>query len=158
MREIARRFNETFGEALVVPDHRIPEIGARVMDLQDPETKMSTTASSEAGTVFVLDEPETIRKKLGSAVTDSGREVVRAPDKHGITNLMEIAAVAREADPAEIEREFDGAGYGDFKQAVAETVVEFLAPVRERYGELRPDQASLEAALEAGAEKARAIA
>jgi tryptophanyl-tRNA synthetase len=158
MREIARRFNETFGEALVVPDHRIPEIGARVMDLQDPETKMSTTASSEAGTVFVLDEPETIRKKLGSAVTDSGREVVRAPDKQGITNLIEIAAVAREADPAEIEREFDGAGYGDFKKAVAEAVVEFLAPVRERYSELRPDEASLEAALGTGAEKARAIA
>jgi len=158
MREIARRFNERFGETLVEPEHRIPEVGARVMDLQDPETKMSTTGSSEAGTVYVLDEPDTIRKKLGSAVTDSGREVVRAPDKQGITNLIEIAAVARETDPAEIEREFDGAGYGDFKQAVAETVVEFMAPVRERYGELRPDQASLEAALEAGAEKARAIA
>jgi tryptophanyl-tRNA synthetase len=158
MREIARRFNETFGETLVVPDHRIPEIGARVMDLQDPEAKMSTTGASEAGTVYVLDEPETIRKKLGSAVTDSGREVVRAPDKAGITNLIEIAAVARQADPAEIERDFDGAGYGDFKKAVAETVVEFLAPVRERYAELRPDQASLEAALETGAEKARVIA
>jgi tryptophanyl-tRNA synthetase len=158
MREIARRFNERFGQTLVEPEHRIPEVGARVMDLQDPETKMSTTGTSEAGTLYVLDEPDAIRKKLGSAVTDSGREVVRAPDKQGITNLIEIAAVAREADPAEIERDFDGAGYGDFKQAVAETVVEFLAPVRERYEELRPDQGSLEAALEAGAEKARAIA
>jgi tryptophanyl-tRNA synthetase len=158
MREIARRFNERYGETLVVPEHRIPEVGARVMDLQDPGTKMSTTGTSEAGTVYVLDEPDSIRKKLGSAVTDSGREVVRAPDKQGITNLIEIAAVARGAEPAEIEREFDGAGYGDFKQAVAETVIELLGPVRDRYDELRPDEASLEAALAAGAEKARAIA
>jgi tryptophanyl-tRNA synthetase len=158
MREIARRFNERFGEALVVPELRVPEIGARIMDLQEPERKMSTTVGTEAGTVLVLDEPETIRKKLGSAVTDSGREVVRREDKPGITNLIDVYAVAREIDPAAVEREFEGAGYGDFKQAVAEAVVEYLAPVREGYRELRPDQAALEAALAAGAEKARAIA
>jgi tryptophanyl-tRNA synthetase len=158
MREIARRFNERFGEGLVVPEYRIPEVGARIMDLQEPERKMSTTSGSEAGTVYVLDEPEAIRKKLGSAVTDSGREVRRGEDKAGIANLIDILAVARGTDQAAVEREFDGAGYGDFKQAVAEGVVGLLTPVRERYAELRPDEAALDAALEAGAEKAREIA
>ena len=83
MREIARRFNERFGEMLVVPEHRIPEVGARIMDLQDPERKMSTTGGTEAGTVYVLDEPEAIRKKFGSAVTDSGREVAAAARRPG---------------------------------------------------------------------------
>jgi tryptophanyl-tRNA synthetase len=158
MRETARRFNERFGETLVVPELRIPEVGARIMDLQEPERKMSTTGATEAGTVYVLDEPDAIRKKLGSAVTDSGREVARAPDKAGVSNLIEVLAVARGVGPADVEREFDGAGYGDFKQAVAEGVVELLAPVRERYAELRPDQAALESVLAEGAEKARAIA
>jgi tryptophanyl-tRNA synthetase len=158
MREIARRFNERFGETLVVPEFRIPELGARIMDLQEPERKMSTTSGSEAGTVYVLDEPETIRKKLGSAVTDSGREVRRGEGKAGIANLIDILAVAHGIDQATIEREFEGAGYGDFKQAVAEAVIELLAPVRDRYAELRPDEAALEATLAEGAEKARAIA
>ncbi len=158
MREIARRFNERFGEALVVPEFRIPELGARIMDLQEPERKMSTSNASEAGTVYVLDEPEAIRKKLGGAVTDSGREVRRGPEKAGIANLIDILAVSRGVDQAAVESEFAGAGYGDFKQAVAEAVVDLLAPVRERYAELRPDEAALEAVLAAGAEKARAIA
>jgi tryptophanyl-tRNA synthetase len=158
MREIARRFNERFGETLVVPEFRIPEVGARIMDLQEPQRKMSTTASTEAGTVYVLDEPAAIRKKLGSAVTDSGREVRRVEDKPGISNLIDVLSVSRGTAPEEAEREFDGAGYGDFKQAVAEAVVELLAPVRERYAELRPDEAALEAALAEGAEKAREIA
>jgi tryptophanyl-tRNA synthetase len=158
MREIARRFNERFGEALVVPELRVPEVGARIMDLQEPERKMSTTGATEAGTVYVLDGPEAIRKKLGSAVTDSGREIVRGPEKAGIANLIDILAVARGVDQSALESEFSDAGYGDFKQAVAEAVIELLAPVRERYAELRPDQAALEAALAAGAEKARAIA
>jgi len=158
MREIARRFNERFGETLVVPEMRIPGVGARIMDLQEPERKMSTTGGTEAGTVLVLEEPQAIRKKLGSAVTDSGREVRRAPEKAGITNLIDIYAVARGSDPEAVEREFEGAGYGDFKQAVAEAVVDYLAPVRERYAELRPDEAALEAILAAGAERARASA
>ncbi|MDX6633132.1 MAG: tryptophanyl-tRNA synthetase, partial [Solirubrobacterales bacterium] len=95
MREIARRFNERFGETFVVPEHRIPEIGARIMDLQSPESKMTTTGGSEQGTVYVLDEPAAIRKKVGSAVTDSGSEVARGADKPGIANLIEILAVTR---------------------------------------------------------------
>jgi tryptophanyl-tRNA synthetase len=158
MREIARRFNERFGPILVEPEHRIPEVGARIMDLQEPTNKMSTTGGTEAGTVLVLDEPKTVTKKIKSAVTDSGSEVKRGEGKEGIANLIEILAVTRGATEDEIESEFEGSGYGDFKGAVAEAVVDFLAPVRERYEELRPDEAALEDALGAGAEKARAIA
>jgi tryptophanyl-tRNA synthetase len=158
MREIARRFNERFGETLVVPELVVPEVGARIMDLQEPERKMSTTGGTAQGTVLVLDEPDLVRKKFGSAVTDSGREVVRREDKPGITNLIDILAVARGNDQAAVESEFEGAGYGDFKKAVAEAVVEYLAPVRERYAELRPDEAALERVFAAGAEKARALA
>jgi tryptophanyl-tRNA synthetase len=158
MREITRRFNARFGETLVVPELVIPEVGARIMDLQEPERKMSTTGGTENGTVLVLDEPDIIRKKFGSAVTDSGREVVRSPEKPGVTNLIDILAVARGSDQAAIEAEFGGAGYGDFKRAVAEAVVELLDPVRERYAELRPDEAALEQVFAAGAEKAGALA
>jgi tryptophanyl-tRNA synthetase len=158
MREIARRFNERFAEILVEPEHRIPEVGGRIMDLQQPESKMSTTSGTEPGTLYVLDEPEVVRKKLISAVTDSGSEVARGEGKQGIANLIEILAVIRGTDPAEIERQFDGSGYGDFKRAVADGVVEYLAPVRERYAELRGDEAELERILAAGAEKARSIA
>jgi tryptophanyl-tRNA synthetase len=158
MREIARRFNARFGDTLVVPEMRIPEVGARIMDLQEPERKMSTTGGTEQGTVLVLDEPAAIRKKFGSAVTDSGREIVRSPEKPGISNLIDILAVARGIDQAQVESEFEGSGYGDFKKAVAEAVVELLAPVQERYAELRPDEAELDRILGHGAEKARAIA
>ncbi|HET9197024.1 MAG TPA: tryptophan--tRNA ligase [Solirubrobacterales bacterium] len=158
MREIARRFNARFGDALVVPELRIPEVGARIMDLQEPERKMSTTGGTPQGTVLVLDEPAAIRKKFGSAVTDSGREVTRGPGKAGIGNLIDILAVARGSDQAQVEADFADAGYGDFKKAVAEAVVALLAPVQERYAELRPDEAELERLLGVGAEKARAIA
>jgi tryptophanyl-tRNA synthetase len=158
MRRTAERFNSRFGELLVVPEARIPEVGARVGDLQDPERKMSTTGASEQGTVYVLDEPDAIRRKFKRAVADSGREIVRREDKPGISNLIEILAVARGAEPAAIERAFDGSGYGDFKGAVADAVVDWLAPVRERYHALRSDEAELERLLAAGADKARAIA
>jgi tryptophanyl-tRNA synthetase len=158
MREIARRFNARFGETLVVPELVIPEIGARIMDLQEPERKMSTTGGTEQGTVLVLDEPETILKKFRTAVTDSGREIGRSPNKPGITNLIDIFSVACGTDQKEVEREFEGSGYGDFKQAVGEAVVSYLEPVRERYAELRPDQAELDRILALGAGKAEALA
>jgi tryptophanyl-tRNA synthetase len=157
-REIARRFNERFGEILVEPELRVPEVGARIMDLQEPENKMSTTGGSEAGTVLVLDDPKTVSKKIKSAVTDSGSEVKRGSGKEGIANLIQILAVARGTAEDDVEREFEGSGYGDFKGAVADAVVELLAPVRERYAELRPDEAGLERILGDGAEKARGIA
>jgi tryptophanyl-tRNA synthetase len=158
MRDIAIRFNERFGDTLVVPEHRIPEVGARIMDLQEPERKMSTTGSSEQGTVYVLDEPRSVVKKLKSAVTDSGRDVLRAPDKPGVSNLIEVMSVIRDIDSAAVEREFDGAGYGAFKQAVAEAIVDFLAPVRERYAELRADEEALQTVLANGAGRARSLA
>jgi tryptophanyl-tRNA synthetase len=157
-RDVAQRFNARFGETFVVPEHRIPTVGARIMDLQDPTSKMSTTAESDAGVIRVLDDPKVVEKKVKSAVTDSGSEVVRSPDKPGITNLIDILAVIRDAQPGDIEAEFNGSGYGQFKTAVAEEVVAYLAPVRERYEELRPDETGLHAILHAGAEKAHAIA
>jgi tryptophanyl-tRNA synthetase len=158
MRDVARRFNERFGETLVVPEHRIPTVGARVRDLQEPERKMSTTGGTDQGTVYVLDEPDVIRRKFKRAVTDSGTEVRRGDDKPGITNMIEILAIARGVPPQEVERDFEGRGYGDFKAAVGDDVADWLAPVRERYGELRGDDGVLEDILASGAEKARAIA
>ena len=157
-RDIAERFNERFGETLVVPRHRIPGVGARIMDLQSPEQKMSTTAPSEQGTLLVLDDERTILKKVRSAVTDSGSDIVRAPEKAGVSNLVEILSVVRGIEPAAVERAFAGSGYGDLKGAVGAEVAAHLAPLRERYAELRPDEAHLEAVLSAGAERARAIA
>jgi tryptophanyl-tRNA synthetase len=163
MRDVARRFNARFagegGEILVVPEHRIPEVGARIMDLQDPTSKMSTTGASEEGTVYVLDEPAVVEKKIKRAVTDSGTEIRRGEDKPGVTNLIDILAAARGRTPDEVEASLaDARGYGDLKAATAQAVIEMLAPVRERYAELRPDEAALEDVLAAGAGKARAIA
>jgi len=157
-REIARRFNATYAEVLVEPEHVIPQVGARVMDLQDTSSKMSTSFGTEAGLIYIDDEPEAIRRKLKRAQTDSGREVRRGPDKAGISNLIEVYAVARGVTPEEVEREFEGEGYGTFKAAVGEAVVDLLAPVRERYRELRADEAALERTLAEGAERAREIA
>jgi tryptophanyl-tRNA synthetase len=160
MRDVARRFNARFGEStLVVPEHRIPAVGARIMDLQEPTRKMSTTGGSEEGTVFVLDEPAAVRRKLRRAVTDSGTEIRRAPDKPGVSNLIDILAAACGESPERVEDEMrDARGYGDLKAATAEAVVALLEPARERYAELRADEDALEETLAAGAEKARGIA
>ena len=158
MRDIAERFNARFGDTLQVPEGRYPEVGARIMNLQDPTSRMSTTYGAEQGTVYILDEADIVRKKVRSAVTDSGTDVRRAPDKEGITNLIEILSVIRGVGPEQIEREFEGSGYGDFKGAVADAAVDYLGPVRQRYAELRPDEGAIEATLASGAEKARAIA
>jgi tryptophanyl-tRNA synthetase len=160
MRDVARRFNARFGEdILVVPEHRIPEIGGRIMDLQEPTNKMSTTGGTAEGTVLVLDDPATIEKKIRRAVTDSGSDIVRAPDKPGVTNLIDILAVARGVTPQAVEQEMRSArGYGDLKAATAQAVAEMLAPLRDGYAELRGDEARLEAILAEGADKARAMA
>jgi tryptophanyl-tRNA synthetase len=157
-REIARRFNTTYGEVFAEPEAVVPKTGARIMDLQSPESKMSTTGSTEAGLVYIDDEPGDIVKKVKRAQTDSGSEVMRAPDKAGISNLIEIYAVTRGVEPEAVEREFEGQGYGAFKQSVGEAVAELLSPVRERYRELRADPGAIETALRQGAERAREIA
>jgi tryptophanyl-tRNA synthetase len=157
-REIARRFNSTYGEVFVEPQAVIPKTGARIMDLQSPDSKMSTTGGTEAGLIYIDDEREAIVKKVKRAQTDSGSEVVRGPDKAGITNLIEISAVMRGVEPEQVERQFAGQGYGAFKQSVGEAIAETLAPVRERYLELRADEGAIEAALRQGAERARELA
>ena len=157
-RDVAERFNERFGETFVVPRHRIPEVGGRVMDLQTPESKMSTTFGTDQGTLRMHDSDEAMTQKIMRAVTDSGSDVVRAPDKAGISNLIEVAAVLRGVSPEDVEREFSGARYGDFKKAVAATVTETLGPIRDRYEELKGDRDRLEDVLATGAGKARAIA
>ena len=155
-RDVAIRFNSRFGETLVVPEGIYPEVGARIMDLQEPTKKMSTTGGIEQGTVKLLDEPDTIRRKFRSAVTDSGREIRRGDDKPGVSNLVDILAVATGRTPDEVEAAYEGKGYGDLKSDVGEAVVELVTPVRERYLELRADERELLRLLAVGAGKADA--
>jgi len=157
MRDIAQRFNARFGETLVVPDGVYREVGARIMDLQEPERKMSTTGGTEQGTVYVLDDEATIERKFKRAVTDSGSEVRRAHDKPGVSNLIEILAAVQGISFEDVEAAHADSRYGDFKLAVGQAVIEHLRPARERYDALRGDEAALEAVLTDGAEKARAL-
>ena len=156
-RDLAERFNGRFGETFKLPASRIPETGGRIMDLQEPERKMSTTDSQPAGKVLITDPPETIRKKLKSAVTDSGSDVRFDPAaKPGISNLLEIMSVATGQAIPTLEARYDSSGYGQFKTDVAEAVVELFGPIRARYDELRADPGELERLLAQGAAKARA--
>jgi len=158
-RAVAERFNSRFGNVFTVPHHRIPDVGARILDLQDPEKKMSTTGGSDQGTVYILDPPDAVARKFKSAVTDSGKEIRRAPEKRGISNLIEIMAVARGIAPEDVEREYaSDPGYARFKEDVGAVVTEYLRPIRERFDAIRPDESHLESILREGASKARAIA
>ena len=157
-RDLAERFNSRFGETFRLPEGQYPEAGARIMDLQEPERKMSTTGGTPQGTVLVIDPPDVVARKVRSAVTDSGREVRRGEGKEGIANLIEIVAAATDRTAEQVEAAYDGAGYGQFKTDVAEAVVEYLRPVRERYLELRADPGHLQAVLAAGAERAETVA
>jgi tryptophanyl-tRNA synthetase len=154
-RDVAERFNSRFGETFTLPRGVYPEIGAKLMDLQEPENKMSTTGGTEQGTVYVLDSPDVIRRKFKTAVTDSGREIVHAADKPGVSNLIEIMTVATGASIEEIQSRYDGQGYGAFKEEVAESVVALLEPFQERFRETRLDTEALNRILALGAEKAR---
>jgi tryptophanyl-tRNA synthetase len=153
-RDLAERFNSRFGETFRLPEGQYPAAGARIMDLQEPERKMSTTGGTPQGTVLIADPPDVIRKKIKGAVTDSGREVRHAPDKAGVSNLIELLSVATGESFAEIERRFDGEGYGPFKEAVAEAVVELVAPIQERYKDALADVEELDRLLQLGAGKA----
>jgi tryptophanyl-tRNA synthetase len=154
-RNIAERFNSRFGETFKVPEGVFPEEGARIKNLQEPERLMSTTRGAPQGVVRMIDEPDVVRKKLKTAVTDSGSDVRHDPEKAGVSNLIEIMAVATGTSIDEIESRFYGQGYGQFKEAVAEAVVELLVPIQERYRELRADEGELRRLLAVGAEKAR---
>ena len=155
-RDVAERFNSRYGETFKVPRAVYPKVGARIMDLQEPAKKMSTTGGTPQGTVLVLDEPDVIRKKFKTAVTDSGREIRYLPDqKPGVSNLIEILSVAAGRAIPDIEADYDGKGYGDLKTDVGEAVVELFRPVQERYAELRADEVELRRLLQVGAGKAR---
>jgi tryptophanyl-tRNA synthetase len=155
-RDVAERFNTRFGPTFKVPEGVYPEIGARIMDLQEPAKKMSTTGGTPQGTLLMLDPPEVIRKKVKSAVTDSGTEVRRADDKPGVTALIDIMTVATGEDPGAIEARYDSGGYGQFKADVAEAVIALLEPIQARFHEFRDDAGELARLLAVGAEKARA--
>jgi tryptophanyl-tRNA synthetase len=157
-RNIAQRFNSRFGELFPLPEAAIPASGDRVMDLQEPDNKMSTTRGTPQGTVLVIDPPEVVARKIRSAVTDSGREVRRGEGKQGIENLIEILSVATGESPEAIEAAYEGKGYGDFKGDVADAVVELLRPIRERYLELRADETELNSILERGRDGASQVA
>jgi tryptophanyl-tRNA synthetase len=155
-RDVAERFNSRYGETFTVPEGVYPEEGARIMDLQEPERKMSTSDSTDQGKVLIVDPPDVIRKKIKSAVTDSGTEVRYAPEeKAGISNLLEIMSVATGDPIGELESRYDSGGYGAFKADVAEAVVSLFEPIKSRYDELRSDPAELERLLARGAAKAR---
>jgi tryptophanyl-tRNA synthetase len=154
-RDVAERFNARFGETFKVPEGIYPEVGARIMDLQEPTKKMSTTGGTPQGTLLMLDPPDVIRRKVRSAVTDSGSEVRRGDDKPGVTNLIDIMTVATGHTAEAIETRYDGGGYGQFKSDVGEAVVELLGPIQKRYHALRDDPGELVRLLASGAEKAR---
>jgi tryptophanyl-tRNA synthetase len=155
-RNIAERFNQRYGETFVVPQGVFPDEGARIKNLQEPERLMSTSAGAPQGVVRMTDPPEVIRKKFKTAVTDSRRDIVHDPEKPGISNLIEIMAVATGDAISQIEQHYDGQGYGPFKDDVADAVIALLGPIQERYRELRSDDDRLHRLLAVGAEKARA--
>jgi tryptophanyl-tRNA synthetase len=157
-RDVATRFNQRYGETFVLPEAAIPPVGARIKDLQNPEAKMSKSADSPMGTLLVNDPPDEIRRKIRSAVTDSGREVVASPDKPAISNLLTIYSAVQGRPVSEIQAQYEGRGYADFKGDVADAVVSFLQPFQERYRDLMADPAEVDRQLEIGAQKAQAVA
>ncbi len=159
-RDVAVRFNQKFGETFVVPEPDIPpsEGGARIMDLQNPTAKMSKSTDSPNGTVKLTDDPEEIRRKVRTAVTDSGREVVVAPDKPALTNLLTIMSAATGRAIPELENAYAGRGYGDFKADLADALIEYLRPVQERYRSLIADPGEISRLLGLGADRAQSVA
>jgi tryptophanyl-tRNA synthetase len=156
-RDLAQRFNNRYGDTFTMPGPYAGRPGERIKDLQDPTRKMSKSIGG-SGTIWVLDEPKVIVKKVKSAVTDTGREVRAGEDKPGISNLLTILSVATGKAVPELEAAYDGKGYGDFKADVAEAVVEMFAPVRERYDALIGDPSYLDDVLAQGAQQAHAVA
>jgi len=158
-RDLATRFNTRFGDTFRIPEGYILKSGAKIYDLQEPTNKMSKSAGSAAGVIEIMDTPEANTKKIKSATTDAGREVIfDEKEKPGISNLLTIHAALSGKSVADLENEFAGKGYGDFKSAVAEVVVEYLRPIRSRALELLDDEAHLVKVLHAGADKARTVA
>jgi tryptophanyl-tRNA synthetase len=158
-RDLAGRFNKRFGDTLKIPDAHIVKGSARIADLQDPTSKMSKTGSAPAGLIEMMDEPARARKKIRSAVTDTGHEVRYDPEhKPGIANLLVIHSTLSGTPIDSLEKQFAGSGYGDLKKEVAEVVVGVIEPFRHRMNELLADPAELDRVLAEGAERARGVA
>ena len=158
-RDLANRFNTRYGQVFTLPEAYILKEGAKIYDLQDPTSKMSKSAASASGVIEIMDAPEVNAKKIKSAVTDTGREVVfDETEKPGISNLMTIYSIVAERSIDEIQNEFAGKGYGDFKGAVADATVEFLRPIRERAHKLLQNEVELISTLNKGADKAKLMA
>jgi len=156
-RDLARRFNTRFGDTFTLPAPYVGKAGERIKDLQDPTRKMSKSTGG-TGTLWVLDEPKVLTKKVKSAVTDTGREVRAGQDKPGISNLLTILALSTDRPVEELEASYEGKGYGEFKADVAAAVVELFTPVRERYAALVDDRSYLDTVLLDGAARAREVA
>lgn len=158
-RDLGQRFNSRYGETFVIPEAHIMKSAAKINDLQDPTAKMSKSAASNAGVIDILDSTDINVKKIKSAVTDTGKEVrFDEKEKPGISNLLTIHSALSGRTIAELESEFSGKGYGDFKGAVAEVVTSYFAPVREKTNALLQDETALMTILNQGSEKARAVA
>ncbi|MBQ6534496.1 MAG: tryptophan--tRNA ligase [Opitutales bacterium] len=155
-RDLAQKFNSKYSPTFKIPEPYIPKSGARIMSLQNPNSKMSKSDPNQSGTLYITDEPVVLRKKIMSAVTDSGGEVKFDPEnKAGISNLMGIMSALSGEPFGEIESRFAGKGYGEFKKAVADVVVGALAPVREKFLEISADKSRIESALKRGSEAAQ---
>ena len=157
-RDIAQRFNGIYGEVFTIPEAYIGKSGAKIMSLQDPTKKMSKSDENPNASIYLTDDPDTVIRKCKRAVTDSGNEIVYREDKPGICNLMDIYMAMTGRSVAEVEREFDGKGYGEFKMAVGEAVVSVLRPIQERAESLRKDKAYLDSIIKENGEKAAYIA
>ena len=155
-RNLAERFNFHYSPTFTVPEPYIPKVGAKIMSLQEPEKKMSKSDANEKAAIFLTDSDAEIRSKIKRAVTDSGTDIrFDAERRHGVANLMTLYHITTGASIAEIEQEFVGLGYAEFKEAVGEAIVAFIAPVRSRYEALRADEDTLKATLRRGGEHAR---
>lgn len=157
-RNIAQRFNGIYGDVFTMPEAYIPKVAARVMSLSEPEKKMSKSSPNENSFVLVMDKPEAIMRKFKRAITDSEGGIYRSPEKPGVTNLIEIYSAVTGMTPEAVENEFNGKGYGVFKPAVGEAVVEALRPIQEETERLLGDKGYLETLYRQGAEKAAALA
>ena len=158
-RDIAERFNKLYGDTFVIPEAYVRKESARIMGLQDPESKMSKSSTNPNDVIFIEDKPEVIIKKFKKAVTDSENKVRFDPEENpGVSNLMQIYSAITSKTMDEIEKEFEGKGYGDFKMAVANSVVDRLKPIQEKYKELLGNREYLEEIYTQGAENARKIA
>ncbi|MBQ3638693.1 MAG: tryptophan--tRNA ligase, partial [Clostridia bacterium] len=153
-RDVATRFNQIYGDTFVVPEPFIAQTTAKIMSLADPEKKMSKSDENENATVRILDPKDVIIRKFKRAVTDSGSEIRRGDDKPGVTNLISIYSAFSGKTPEEVEKEFEGKGYGDFKLAVGEVCADALAPVQAEFARLAADKAYLEDVMAKGAEDA----